>query len=190
MVLRSTIIVFWKHESLLYNPVGNCLFLSVPNQRQASICWISVSQGRNQQKHATGCAQLDVWFFFFFLLGLIFDLEDGGNMFLQNVNCLLPDYTALHPKRQNSSLIPLWEARILTWKNFLSIKVFPWLVYPFLATQIYFDNFGYLPKEVLNRRGSIITPYINQTFPIAAYSNVSIRSYVQVLNSEFLLVMQ
>jgi hypothetical protein len=33
-----------------------------------------------------------------FLLGLFFDLEDGGNIFLQNVGYLLTDYTALYPR--------------------------------------------------------------------------------------------
>jgi hypothetical protein len=35
-----------------------------------------------------------------FLLGLFFDPEDGGDMFLRNVGWLLTDYTALYPRRQ------------------------------------------------------------------------------------------
>jgi hypothetical protein len=38
-----------------------------------------------------------------FLLGLFFDPKDGGNMFLRNVGRLSMDYTALYPRRQNSS---------------------------------------------------------------------------------------
>jgi hypothetical protein len=38
-----------------------------------------------------------------FLLGLLLNPEDGGDIFLQNVGCLSTDYTALYPKRQNSS---------------------------------------------------------------------------------------
>jgi hypothetical protein len=35
-----------------------------------------------------------------FLLGLYFDPENGGNMFLRNVGCLSTDCTALYPRRQ------------------------------------------------------------------------------------------
>jgi hypothetical protein len=37
-----------------------------------------------------------------FLLGLFFNLEDGGNMFLQNVGLLSTNYTALYTRRRNS----------------------------------------------------------------------------------------
>jgi hypothetical protein len=37
------------------------------------------------------------------LLGLLFDLEDGGRMFLQNVGQLLADHMALHPRSQYST---------------------------------------------------------------------------------------
>jgi hypothetical protein len=38
-----------------------------------------------------------------FLLGLFFDPYDGGDTFLRNVGWLSTDYTALHPRIQNSS---------------------------------------------------------------------------------------
>jgi hypothetical protein len=38
-----------------------------------------------------------------FLLGLLFELEDGGDMFLENVSSLLPDCITSHPERQNCS---------------------------------------------------------------------------------------
>jgi hypothetical protein len=46
-----------------------------------------------------------VWLCFYagFLLGLFFDPEDGGDMFLRNVGWLSADYTALCRKRQNCS---------------------------------------------------------------------------------------
>jgi hypothetical protein len=34
-----------------------------------------------------------------FLLGSFFDPDDGGDMFLQNVDLLSTDYTALYPRR-------------------------------------------------------------------------------------------
>jgi hypothetical protein len=38
-----------------------------------------------------------------FLLGSFFDSEDGGDIFLRRFRCLFTDYTALYPRRQNSS---------------------------------------------------------------------------------------
>jgi hypothetical protein len=34
-----------------------------------------------------------------YLLGLLFDLEDGGNAFLRRVGELLPDYVTSYPTR-------------------------------------------------------------------------------------------
>jgi hypothetical protein len=41
-----------------------------------------------------------------FLLGLFFDTENGGEMFLRNVGCLSTDYMALYPRKWYSSLEP------------------------------------------------------------------------------------
>jgi hypothetical protein len=47
-----------------------------------------------------------------FLLGLFFDPDSGGDMFLWNISWLSTDYTVLYPRRQYSSnwkmLCPLW----------------------------------------------------------------------------------
>jgi hypothetical protein len=48
-------------------------------------------------------ARLATCFHAGFLLGLFSDPEDGGDMFLRNVGCLSTDYTALYPRRKNSS---------------------------------------------------------------------------------------
>jgi hypothetical protein len=40
------------------------------------------------------------------LLGLLLDHDDEGNMFLRNVGEFLPDYTASHPGRQYSATAP------------------------------------------------------------------------------------
>lgn len=55
------------------------------------------------------------------LLGLLFSMEDGGDMCFQNVIWLSVDYIALYPRGQNSNLCPfcmgveLWLSR--WWKN-------------------------------------------------------------------------
>jgi hypothetical protein len=42
-----------------------------------------------------------------FLLDFLFDIKDGTDMLLQSVGCLSSDYTALYPRRWNSSQPPL-----------------------------------------------------------------------------------
>jgi hypothetical protein len=39
------------------------------------------------------------------LLGLFFDTEDGGHIFLRNVGRFSTDYTGLYPRMYNSSLM-------------------------------------------------------------------------------------
>jgi hypothetical protein len=46
------------------------------------------------------------------LLGLFFDPEDGGDMFFLNVSWLSTDYTALYPRRQNSSGLELVQEKV------------------------------------------------------------------------------
>jgi hypothetical protein len=53
---------------------------------------------------------------------ILFDPEDGGNVFLQNVNWRSLEYTALYPGVQNSSHPPLWEPEISRVK-FLLMKI-------------------------------------------------------------------
>jgi hypothetical protein len=44
--------------------------------------------------------------------------DDGGSKDLWNVGKLLPDYTALQPRRQQSSYSPPWEPQILLWLTY------------------------------------------------------------------------
>jgi hypothetical protein len=46
-----------------------------------------------------------------FLLGLLFEPENK-DMFPRNVGWLSPVYGSLHPRRENSSHLPLWEPQI------------------------------------------------------------------------------
>jgi hypothetical protein len=55
--------------------------------------------GGTYHLHETGSSSLHAGF----LLGILFDPEGGSRMFLQNFGLLSPDYTALYPRRQNSS---------------------------------------------------------------------------------------
>jgi hypothetical protein len=48
-----------------------------------------------------------------FFLGLFFDPEDGGDIFLRNVGWLSTGYTALYPRIWYSSSPLLWEPQIL-----------------------------------------------------------------------------
>jgi hypothetical protein len=57
-----------------------------------------IGQARSQHK-----SLFATYFHAGFLLGLFFDPEDGGEMFLRNVSLLSKDYTALYPIWQNSS---------------------------------------------------------------------------------------
>jgi hypothetical protein len=38
--------------------------------------------------------------------------DDGGSKFFWNTGQYLPDYMVLHPRRQQSSYLPLWEPQI------------------------------------------------------------------------------
>jgi hypothetical protein len=59
-----------------------------------------ITQERNQHKVGINCCLLHVGFF----VGLFFKPEEVSNIFLQNVGSFSVEYTALHPRRQNSSL--------------------------------------------------------------------------------------
>jgi hypothetical protein len=49
--------------------------------------------------------------------------DDGGSKDLWDVGKLLPDYTALQPRRQPSSYSPLWEPQILPENTLLNTKL-------------------------------------------------------------------
>jgi hypothetical protein len=51
-----------------------------------------------------------------FSLGLFFDPEDEGDIFLRNVGWLSTNYTELYPRRQNSSFCGLFSKDLSTSK--------------------------------------------------------------------------
>jgi hypothetical protein len=55
---------------------------------------VRTSNPRDQLKYTL----LATWFHIGFLLGLFFDPEDGGYLFLRNVGRLSADYTGLYPR--------------------------------------------------------------------------------------------
>jgi hypothetical protein len=66
-----------------------------------------INQVRNQ---CVAGAHLFSWWF---LAWLIFDCEDGGDIFLQYVSWLSWEYIELYPRRQNVSYPLLWAPQIL-----------------------------------------------------------------------------
>jgi hypothetical protein len=56
-----------------------------------------------------------------FLLGLFLDPKNG-DIFLRNVGWLSTDYTVLYPRRQRSSLPPLWEPQFLQMQTHHSLS--------------------------------------------------------------------
>jgi hypothetical protein len=55
------------------------------------------------------------------LLGLFFDIEAGGDIFLRNIDLFSTDYTALYLRRQISSKPPVPEPHILH-RNYIDQK--------------------------------------------------------------------
>jgi hypothetical protein len=62
---------------------------------------LSLRLNSNQSKKPDACCLL----YADFLLGLLFDPEDKGDMFFQNVGRLSPNYKALHPIRNKYSAL-------------------------------------------------------------------------------------
>jgi hypothetical protein len=58
-----------------------------------------LSQARNQHEAGSACCLLHSGFF----VGLLFDPEDWGGMFIRNVGWLSTEYTASYPRRWYSS---------------------------------------------------------------------------------------
>jgi hypothetical protein len=72
-----------------------------------------------------------------FLYGLVFHPEDGGDVFLRNVGGHLPDYTALYPRRYNSSCFTY--VTLISWGSFgnlLAAVCCGYLLYPRKCTGI------------------------------------------------------
>jgi hypothetical protein len=78
----------------------------------------SSSKG-TRRKQGTSCA----WAVSLFL-GLLFNIEDGGNTFLRNVGELLVDYTTSHTRKWGSSWSPLLELQIQSRTNAYECSLF------------------------------------------------------------------
>jgi hypothetical protein len=64
-------------------------------------CWMNAILGGHSP---LGCSLLHAsWWF----LELLFNTEDGGNRFLQNISGLILNYMALYPRRWHCSWLPL-----------------------------------------------------------------------------------
>jgi hypothetical protein len=103
--------VLWSGS--LQDSMGSILIL------KSSIFWNITTRSplKVRWKQSPACYLLHAGF----LLCLFFDTENGGDMFLRNVCWLSTDYTALYPRRQNSSL--LWEPQTPHFNIILSICV-------------------------------------------------------------------
>jgi hypothetical protein len=69
---------------------------------------LRISRARNQRENFS-CHVFSRCF----LLGLFFDSEDRGDIFLRNVGWLSTAYTTLKPRSEYSSWPPLWGPQIL-----------------------------------------------------------------------------
>lgn len=73
---------------------------------RAQFCQHSVFVGSERFSNNRGFCKLDPVYsatallILYKFLGLLFDPDDGGNMFLRNVDELLPDYIELHVRTQ------------------------------------------------------------------------------------------
>jgi hypothetical protein len=62
-----------------------------------------ISRARNQRKIRWQAALVAIYFHSGFLVGLFFDPEDGGDMFIRNGSWLSTDYKSLYPRREDCS---------------------------------------------------------------------------------------
>jgi hypothetical protein len=123
-----------------------------------------------------------------FLLGLLFDLQDGADMFLQNTGWLSVNYMALYPRKQNSSkgTQPV-KSRTSIKKSLMKINiclsVFIWMYSSAFLLQIQeipcasFRKYNSLPQSLQTNAG--IIPY-NKQWPLA--SNLSFTNHLTLHN--------
>jgi hypothetical protein len=77
-----------------------CVPLKLPTAVVTYLPWIPLKiEQRFEGTHPSSCYLLHAGF----LIRLFFDPENVGDMFLRNVGSPPTEYTALHPRRQNSS---------------------------------------------------------------------------------------
>jgi hypothetical protein len=71
------------------------------------IAYIFRAEEQTEQETSSACYLCQVGF----LLGLLFDPDDDGEIFLRNVGRLTTDYMALYPRRQKSSYSEVCNGR-------------------------------------------------------------------------------
>jgi hypothetical protein len=117
--------------------VINYILLAILQFRSSEICKIWASQsGGYEVISFSACFLLYAGL----LLGVLFDLEDGREMFFQNVGWLSVECRVLHPKRQNamkSICNEVLRSLNILFQTGFSLKTLPG-THPMISRSIYF----------------------------------------------------
>jgi hypothetical protein len=101
---RTGLASSWRHHSTVTPTQRYCTYLFALRISQRWLWRLLGSKAmQSVECHPTFSRNITVCYLV--RTGILFDLlfypDDGGSMFLRNICCLSPDYTALYPRRQN-----------------------------------------------------------------------------------------